>query len=80
MWHLKGTYIRSVAIFCSCRQFKKKLESENTIVPQDFQREGLENRQLGIVKLMCQLEWKGATFDMCHHMKKREGDCLVGNE
>lgn len=53
MWHLKGTSIRSVANFCSCKQFEKKLESEYTIIPQDFQREGLENIQPRIVKLKC---------------------------
>ncbi len=50
---------------------EKKLESEDTIAPQDFQKEGLENRQPRIIKLRCQLEGKGANFNMCHHMKKK---------
>jgi len=51
MWHLKGTPFRSVTNFCSYKQFEIKPKSEDTIVPQDFQKEGLENKQLGIIKL-----------------------------
>ncbi len=72
MWHLKGTSIRSVANFCLCKHFEKKFERKDMIVPQDFQKEGLENRQPGIVKPRCQVEEKHATFDICHHMKKKK--------
>ncbi len=39
----EGTSIISVANFPSCRQLKK-LINEDTIIPQDFQKGGFENK------------------------------------
>jgi hypothetical protein len=48
-------------------------KSENTIIPQNFQRGEPKNGQHGIIKFkypQCQLKGKGVDLDMCHHIEK----------